>query len=275
MTSTTLPLSDPFGKVAYQEEGLSHAGKAAPLVLIHGVGMQSAAWQPQLEAFGGTHHVIALDMPGHGGSDPIPSGSFLSVYLDWLLAVLDALKLNRVNLAGHSMGALISGGFAVCHPERLERVALLNGVFRRDVAASAAVKERAQQIGTGAFDLETPLKRWFGETEAELNARSQVAEWLSGVNIDGYATAYSAFAHGDATYADGFSEIPCPLLALTGDGDLNSSPAMSQAMADAAPKGQAVIIKNQRHMVNLTAPAAVNAALEEWLQTPLEEKDVA
>lgn len=275
MTSTTLLLSDPFGKVAYREAGRAHAGSSAPLILIHGVGMQSAAWQPQLEAFGQTHHVIALDMPGHGGSAPIPSGSDLSVYLQWLLAVLDALKLDRVNLAGHSMGALIAGGFAVCHPDRLERVALLNGVFRRDQAASTAVIERAQQIGTGAFDLETPLTRWFGESEGEKQARSQVAQWLSGVNIDGYATAYSAFAHGDATFADGFSEIPCPLLALTGDGDLNSTPAMSQAMADAAPKGRAVVIKNHRHMVNLTAPAAVNAALEDWLQTPLEEKDVA
>ena len=39
MTSKTLQLSDPFGSLAYQEAGLSDAGKAAPLVLIHGVGM--------------------------------------------------------------------------------------------------------------------------------------------------------------------------------------------------------------------------------------------
>ncbi len=275
MTLKTLQLSSPFGKTTYREVGLSHKGKAAPLVLIHGVGMQSASWQPQLEAFGETRHVIALDMPGHGGSDVIPSGSALRVFVDWLLATLDALKLDRVNLAGHSMGALISGGFATTHPERLERVALLNGVFCRDEAASAAVKARAEKISEGSFDLETPLTRWFGDTDVEQNARAQVSDWLSTVRIEGYATAYSAFAHGDAVYADGFAHIRCPLLALTGDGDLNSSAEMSQAMAEAAPLGRAVIIKNHRHMVNLTAPDAVNAALEEWLQTPLEEKNVA
>ena len=64
MTSTTLQLSEPFGTVAYREVGLTHAGKAAPVVLIHGVGMQSAAWGPQIEFLAQTHHVIALDMPG-------------------------------------------------------------------------------------------------------------------------------------------------------------------------------------------------------------------
>ncbi|NVO55304.1 alpha/beta fold hydrolase [Rhodobacteraceae bacterium B1Z28] len=271
MTSTTLHLSEPFGTVAYRETGLSHAGKVAPVVLIHGVGMQSAAWGPQLGALEQSHHVIALDMPGHGGSDQIPAGSDLPVFLDWLLAVLDALALDRVNLAGHSMGALIAGGLAVRNPNRVERVALLNGVFCRDDAASKSVIDRAKLIGTGSFDVETPLQRWFGDTPIERAARDQVAAWLSAVSIDGYATAYGAFARGDALYADGFGLISAPLLALTGDGDPNSTPAMSHAMAEAAPRGTAVVIENHRHMVNLTAPDTVNAALEAWLETPLEE----
>ncbi|WP_299950387.1 alpha/beta hydrolase [uncultured Ruegeria sp.] len=273
MTSKTLQLSDPFGSVAYQEAGLSHAGKDAPLVLIHGVGMQSAAWKPQVEMFSKTHHVIALDMPGHGGSDQIRLGSELPVFLDWLLAALDGMRLDRVNLVGHSMGALIAGGFAVRNPERVARVALLNGVFCRDGAASKSVIERAELIGTGAFDLETPLQRWFGDTPMDQAARDDVASWLSAVDINGYATAYGAFARGDALYSDEFGQITCPLLALTGDGDPNSTPAMSQAMANAASRGKAVIIENHRHMVNLTAPDAVNAALEAWLQTPLDEGD--
>jgi pimeloyl-ACP methyl ester carboxylesterase len=46
---------------------------------------------------------------------------------------------------------------------------------------------------------------------------------------------------------------------------------MSVAMAKAAPRGQAVIVENHRHMANLTAPDAVNAALEAWLQTSLDK----
>ncbi|WP_027256175.1 alpha/beta fold hydrolase [Leisingera aquimarina] len=271
MTSTTLHLSDSYGTVTCQRAGPG-IGKGEPVVLIHGVGMQSEAWAPQIAALAETHQVIALDMPGHGGSAPLPEGAELPDYVAWLHAALLAMDLGPVSLAGHSMGALIAGGYAVCHAENVLRVALLNGVFRRSPAARQAVEARAAEIRAGSFDLETPLIRWFGDTAADQTARAQVADWLSGVNHQGYAAAYTAFARGDSTYADGFGGIACPLLALTGDGDPNSTPDMAQAMAGAAPQGGAVVIEGHRHMVNLTAPAAVSAALRDWLNTSAEKE---
>ncbi len=264
MTLTTQQLSKPYGTVAFRE-----TGSGAPVVLIHGVGMQSAAWAPQIDVLAKTHRVIAVDMPGHGGSDPLPTGSDLPDFVAWLHAVLQTLHTGPVSLAGHSMGALIAGGYAVSHPEMVTHVALLNGVFRRSDAASAAVVARAEEIQAGAFDLETPLTRWFGDGASDQAASALVSEWLSSVDLEGYATAYGAFARGDATYADQFTTITCPLLALTGDGDLNSSPAMSDAMAKAAQNGKSVVISGHRHMVNMTAPDLVNTALQEWLNTPI------
>lgn len=262
MTSTTLQLSDPYGRVAV------HAAGAGPaVVLIHGVGMQSAAWSPQVDVLSQTHRVFAIDMPGHGGSAPLPSGTPLPGFVEWLHAVLTALNIGPVSLAGHSMGALVSCGYAICHPQMVTRVALLNGVYRRTDEASAAVIARSAEINDGRFDLETPLNRWFGDSETDQRARAMVSCWLSNVNPVGYATAYGAFARGDATYADRIREIACPFLAITGDQDLNSSPAMAIAMAKAAKNGRAVIIKGHRHMVNLTAPEQVNAALTTWLET--------
>jgi len=58
-------------------------------------------------------------------------------------------------------------------------------------------------------------------------------------------------------------------LALTGARDPNSTPAMARQMAGQAPRGRAVVIEGHKHMVNLTAPEAVNAALLDWLQMPL------
>jgi hypothetical protein len=52
---------------------------------------------------------------------------------------------------------------------------------------------------------------------------------------------------------------------LTGEHDPNSSPAMSQAMADIAPQGRARVLDGQRHMMSLTAPAEVNRSLLEFL----------
>ena len=267
MMSTTLQLSEPFGTLSYRT-----AGAGESVVLIHGVGMQSAAWGPQIEALAKTHRVLALDMPGHGGSTPLRPGAELPDFVAWLHAALIALDAaldsGPVNLAGHSMGALIAGGFACTHPDMLRRVALINGVFKRSDPARAAVLARAAQIQTGQIDLETPLSRWFGDSPVDSQARDQVAGWLAAINLSGYATAYGAFARGDASYAPLWSQISCPLLALTGEDDPNSTPAMSRAMADQAQNGTVEILPG-RHMINLTAADAVTDSLSRWLSRPV------
>jgi pimeloyl-ACP methyl ester carboxylesterase len=238
------------------------------VLLLHGVGMQSAAWAPQIAALRKTHHVIAPDLPGHGGSDPLPTKSQLPAFVAWCHDMLRALDIGPVNLVGHSMGALIASGLAVTHPEMLRRVALLNGVHRRDPVASVAVKSRAAEIRAGQVDLTTPLSRWFGDTQADVKASAIVKTWLSAIDPQGYGTAYTAFAHGDATYANKLFQIICPFLALTGDGDQNSTPAMSHEMSAKVHNGRAVVIAGHRHMANLTAADQVNAHLLQWLEQP-------
>jgi len=274
MTSITLPLSEPLGRVHALRDG-PQGTAAAPLVLIHGVGLNAQAWAPQIAAFSEVMPVIALDMPGHGGSDPLPKGASLECFVDWLCAALDALEIERINLVGHSMGALIAGGVAASAPHRVARVALLNGVYRRTPAARQAVIARAEEIARGHVNITAPLDRWFTQTPEDRAIRDDVATWLRAVDPDGYATAYAAFARGDAAYADALARISCPFLALTGAEDPNSTPDMARAMAAAAPRGQAVVIDGHRHMVNLTAPRAVNAALTKWLEMPVDAEDAA
>lgn len=254
MTSRTLRLSD-GGTVRVLE-----AGAGEPLLLIHGVGLRAEAWGPQmrLEA-----HVIAVDMPGHGESSHLPAGAGLPEYVAWAARVIEALGLGAVNVAGHSMGSLISAGLAIERPDLVKRVALLNAVHRRSPEARAAVLGRAAEIAAGGGSIEAPLSRWF--TAAEAATREQVAGWLRAVNPKGYATAYRAFAEGDGVYADRLNEIRCPALFLTGDGDPNSTPAMTHTMAGMVQHGRAVVIEGHRHMVNLTSPRAVSAGLRDWL----------
>ena len=59
-------------------------GAGEPLVLIHGVGLRLDAWAAQIEGLSATHRVIALDMPGHGGSAPLPMGAQLPDFVAWL-----------------------------------------------------------------------------------------------------------------------------------------------------------------------------------------------
>ncbi|KAB7614395.1 alpha/beta hydrolase [Amylibacter sp. SFDW26] len=267
MTLKTLQLSNSPLKVSYQD-----IGHGEPLILIHGVGMQSCAWEPQIKELSKSYRVIAVDMPGHGKSDPLPEGAGIEDYVFWFHSFTLGLNVDRINLAGHSMGAMIAGGYAVTYPNFVRRVALLNGVYRRTTEARAAVKARAAEIKQGNIDLETPLKRWFS-CDDEI-VREKVAVWLSDVDLFGYATAYGAFASGDMAYVDQLSDIACPMLALTGDDDPNSTPQMAIDMASAVQNGNYRVLPGQRHMVNLTAPDEVNHILLEWLKQPEVRKDV-
>jgi (E)-2-((N-methylformamido)methylene)succinate hydrolase len=260
MTSRILPLS------AKRTAHFLEQGTGEPLVLIHGVGMQASAWYPQIDALSQAFRVIAVDMPGHGQSTPLDANASLPQFVQWAIDFIEALDAGPVNLAGHSMGSLIATGVAVTRPDLVRRVAVLNGVYRRTNAARQAVLDRAAELRSGTIDIDTPLRRWFNDEEAQRMAAQRVETWLRSVNLEGYATAYTAFARGDETYADGWRDIACPALILTGSDDPNSTPAMAEQMAHAAQNGRAVVIESERHMVNLTAPEAVNSALRAWLQ---------
>ncbi|MGF6744276.1 alpha/beta fold hydrolase [Paraburkholderia atlantica] len=261
MTSRTLQLSNK--RVAHYLE----QGTGEPLVLIHGVGMQALAWYPQIEALSSEFRVISVDMPGHGRSDPLEPGVGLQQFVEWAASFIEALDMGPVNLGGHSMGSLIAAGIAVTRPDLVKRVAVLNGVYRRTAQARVAVLSRAAELRSGAVDVATPMQRWFTAEESQRVAAQRVESWLKSVDLCGYATAYTAFANGDDVYAEGWNTITCPALVLTGSDDPNSTPAMATQMAQAARRGHAVVIDNERHMVNLTAPREVNRALRAWLQT--------
>jgi pimeloyl-ACP methyl ester carboxylesterase len=243
------------------------AGKGEPLVLIHGVGMRLEAWAPQIAYLSATHRVIAVDMPGHGESRKLPVGSPLEAFVAWFGHFLNEMGLETVNVAGHSMGALVSGGAAATFGDRIKRVAYLNGVYKRDPEAKAAVVARAAAIPQSGVDKEGPLVRWFGDDSDSMIARELTRKWLNLVDPEGYAVAYSAFAGGDATYADCWKDVAGPALFLTGSDDPNSTPLMAAQMAALAPQGSVRIVEGHRHMVNLTAPEVVNALLSEWLSS--------
>lgn len=234
-------------------------------ILIHGVGMRIEAWTPQLEQLSKAHRVVAVDLPGHGESALLDDAARLPDFVAWFDHFLGELDIGTANVVGHSMGALIASGIVATAPEKVRRVALLNGVYRRTDAAREAVKTRAKQIGSGRFDPFAPLARWFDAADTHSATYELVRDLLASVNPAGYATAYHAFAEGDAVYSDCWPAVRCPALFLTGSDDHNSTAAMADAMAAATPKGQAVVIQGHRHMVNLTAPEQVDHALQNWL----------
>ncbi|WP_192384170.1 alpha/beta fold hydrolase, partial [Mesorhizobium silamurunense] len=122
------------------------AGSGAPVLFIHGVGMNAAIWQPQIERMADLWDVIAIDMLGHGLSPLPPQAPELADYARQAIRLLDHLGLDRVSVVGHSMGALIAQELALSAPERIRRVVSLNAVFRRSPELAEAVRQRAAAL---------------------------------------------------------------------------------------------------------------------------------
>jgi 3-oxoadipate enol-lactonase len=96
---------------------------AKPLVLLHGLGEGAADWDAVAPAFARRWRVYAPDLRGHGRSD-WPGDYSVELAAADALGFLDALKLDRVDLIGHSMGGLVAYLLAGDHPERVSRLIL-------------------------------------------------------------------------------------------------------------------------------------------------------
>jgi pimeloyl-ACP methyl ester carboxylesterase len=101
-----------------------------PLLALHGWLDNAGSFALLAPLLSAHYRVIALDLPGHGGSDHLPAGTHYH-YLDYVHAVLaavDALQLAHCNLLGHSLGAGIAALVAAAAPARIERVWLIEGL---------------------------------------------------------------------------------------------------------------------------------------------------
>ncbi len=242
----------------YRRAGLAsiETGAGQPIILLHGVGLRSEAWNRQIDALAGNSRVIALDMPGHGES---PSPAFPMLLPDYSDAVLAAIDEPSI-LAGHSMGAMIALDIACRHPDRILGVAAFNAIFERDREAADAVQRRANELdGVHLPDPSQTLKRWFENSSSP--EREACRDWLSSVAPAGYKAAYDAFARANGPDRDALASLSCPALFMTGALEKNSTPRMSLEMADLAPQGRAVILDNAAHMMPMTHASAVNEAL--------------
>ncbi|WP_342642654.1 alpha/beta fold hydrolase [Rhodoligotrophos ferricapiens] len=250
--------------------GYIRAGHGEPLVLIHGVGMNAAVWQPQIERLADEFDVIAVDMLGHGASSLPPDPASLSDFAAPILALLDHLGIERANLIGHSMGALVAQELALTAPERVNRLISLNAVFRRSPEQAKAVLARAE----GAAPAQDPdalaatLSRWFGNPVPLplVESAALAGRALREVDPEGYLRTYRLFARADGAHGERLCELAMPALFMTGQHDPNSTPAMSAAMARLAPQGRCVIISGERHMMTMTAPDRVTAEIKAFLR---------
>jgi pimeloyl-ACP methyl ester carboxylesterase len=99
------------------------AGKGEAVVLVHGL-MSSAQinWMTNgvFDALAKNYQVIALDMPGHGGSDkPDKDEAYGQAMVEDVVLLLDHLKVKKAHVVGYSMGGMVTAKMMATHPDRV------------------------------------------------------------------------------------------------------------------------------------------------------------
>lgn len=103
-------------------------GSGPVLVLLHGAGDQAAAWSIVAPKLLSGRTLVAIDLAGHGDSAPEKGPLSVETLLAGLSAVLDeAAPKEPVTIVGNSLGAWLATLWAKEHPERVERIVLVNG----------------------------------------------------------------------------------------------------------------------------------------------------
>ena len=104
-------------------------GQGQPLILLHGLFGASNNWGTVAKPFSQHYQVIAVDLRNHGSSPHSASQSYTDM-ADDLLELCDALSLKRIHLLGHSLGGKVAMQFATQHPDRVEKLIVVDMAMR-------------------------------------------------------------------------------------------------------------------------------------------------
>jgi pimeloyl-ACP methyl ester carboxylesterase len=99
--------------------------QAPPVLLIHGSGASGSSWSPVVPALASQHHVIRVDLPGHGQSPPAPSYD-VPEQAGRVAELLDDLGLRHVTAVGHSSGGYIATALTEQRPNLVGALALIS-----------------------------------------------------------------------------------------------------------------------------------------------------
>lgn len=112
------------GELAVYDSG---PAQAPTVLLLHGITASALSFVPVRRALSPAIRTLTVDLRGRGESAELPGPYGIAVHVRDLIAVLDHLEIERVVVAGHSMGATIAARLAYDHPQRVSALVLIDG----------------------------------------------------------------------------------------------------------------------------------------------------
>jgi 3-oxoadipate enol-lactonase/4-carboxymuconolactone decarboxylase len=238
---------------------------APPLVLLNSVGTSTAMWSPCVAPLAEQFRVIRIDHRGHGDSPPAPAGSASSIddHAADVLAALDEIGVDRVGLAGLSLGGMVGMWLAIHAPERISRLAL--------VCTSAYLPpaefwlNRAASVRTGgmASIADAVIARWITPEVAERDEALMAAlhDMFIAVDAESYAQGCEAIAGMDLR--DDLARIAAPTLVIAGEQDPATPPEHARTISDAVPGSRLEILDQASHVLTYEQPGRLAVRLLE------------
>jgi 3-oxoadipate enol-lactonase len=251
--------------------GYEAAGDPAlpPLVFLHGIGGAARAWRGQIEAFSDRYRAMAWDMPGYGGSAPLPAVS-IATLAEALQDFLREVGAAKPILVGHSIGGMIVQQWLTKYPDIAAAIVLAqtspafgkaDGDWQKEfIGARLGPLDRGETMVSLAPTL---VKELVGDNP-DVRGVELARDCMAAVPEPSYRASMLALLGFDQRSA--LKNIAVPTLVLSGSRDKNAPAPMMAKMATYIPSATYVELEGVGHLVNLERPAAFNAALDSFLK---------
>lgn len=244
-------------RLSYVETG----GGSPVLLCVHGAGGSAGTWTRQLEGLADAARVIALDLPGHGGSAG-DGAHAVADYAAVVRAFITALGGGPVVLAGHSMGGAVAQTLALEAPALLRGLVLVGTGGRLRVAPR--LLELIEQDYPAGVDWVT-AHAWSPASAPALKdgGRRATLETRAAVTLGDYRAcdAFDVMAR--------LGEIRLPTLVLVGADDEMTPPKYAEFLAGSIPGARLAGIPRAGHYPMLEQPDEVNHAIRQFLSVAI------
>jgi pimeloyl-ACP methyl ester carboxylesterase len=246
-------------------------------VLLHGLASSIFTWRGVLPALARDHDVVAVDLPGFGGSEA-PEGLTPELLPRAVLGLMDRLGLGRAHLAGNSLGGAVAVMIAARHPERVGRLVLLDAAGYNFAPADRPFFVRlAGGPGAGALGgrplvrrllVELALRQVFHD-DAKVTSET-VDEYEAPLARPGALGALRSLVRGTASpeiarFPELIATIRAPTLIVWGREDAWVPLRDAGRFAAAIPGSRTVVLEGCGHMPQEERPEEVARLLSEFL----------
>ncbi len=255
----------------YEVHGEPAAGRAT-VILSAGLGGSGAFWAPQMEALLSRFQVVLYDHRGTGRSvRTLPAWPYAVADMgDDIVKVMDALGLDRAHVVGHAAGGNAGLAMALDHPDRLDRLVVVNGWSRPDPHIRRCFDTRLALLnntGIAAYVHAQPLflypADWLSANHARLEAE-EVHHIHGFPDPDVMRARIQALLEFDIDEA--LPSITCPVLVSASADDMLVPLACSRRLAERLPNAVLDIAPWGGHGFTVTAPEAFNASVVSFLE---------